>query len=83
MHAPDAEASEIIAKGENQNVAKPYVTVRAETSLWDVVARTRAEDASMAVVTSQDGPILEDGIRGVIMFIDVLDSFVVDMELFA
>ena len=50
--------------------------------LWDVVAKMRRNDASLALVTSKNGHFTAADVEGMITRKDVLDRFADDMELF-
>lgn len=54
------------------------VTVQEDESLWEVIAKMHAENASVALVESNDGP----GVKGVITRQSLIDALAGDMELF-
>ena len=59
-----------------------YVTVPEDASLSEVIAQMRATNASVAVVTSQDGQFTSAEAKGMITRKDILDTVADDMELF-
>ena len=83
MHpvSPEALAAFVAASGDGSR--EDYVTVPADASLWDVVAKMRANDASVALVTSKDGQFAAADVQGVITRKDILDTLADDMELFS
>ena len=54
-----------------------------DASLWDVIAKMRANNASVALVTSKDGQFGAADVQGVITRKDILDTLADDMELFS
>jgi CBS domain-containing protein len=60
-----------------------YITVLEDDSLWDVLAKMRAADASVALVKSKDGPSIGATVQGAITRKDILDTLADDMELFS
>jgi len=60
-----------------------YITVMEDDSLWDVLAKMRAADASVALVNSKDGQFPEHKVQGAITRKDILDTLADDMELFS
>ena len=58
------------------------VTVLAEDSLWDVVTKMRSSDASVALVTENDGHSAATDVKGIITRKDLIDALAEDMELF-
>jgi CIC family chloride channel protein len=82
MHpvSPEAAAGFVIANPDGS--PKEYVTVREVASVWDVVVKMRANDASAALVTSTDGEFAPADVIGVITRKDIMDALADDMELF-
>jgi CBS domain-containing protein len=78
--SPEALAELVAAR---DGAREDYVTVRGEASLWDVIAKMRANGASVALVTSKDGQFAAADVQGVIARKDILDTLADDMELFS
>jgi chloride channel protein, CIC family len=77
---PETLVAFIAASGEGSPGAS--VTVRDDDSLWDVVAKMRAQHASVALVTEKDGHFTAADVKGVITRKDLIDALAEDMELF-
>ncbi len=60
-----------------------YITVPEDDSLWDVLAKMHAADASVALVKSKDAPSTGAAVQGAITRKDILDTLADDMELFS
>lgn len=78
--SPEALAA-FVAASENGS-REDYVTVPGNASLWDVIAEMRANNASVALVTSKDGHFAADDVRGLITRKDILDTLADDADLF-
>jgi CIC family chloride channel protein len=62
--------------------SKDYITVATDTPLRVIIARMRARNALVALVTSKPGKLAASDVRGVITRQDVLDMLADDMELY-
>lgn len=82
MHPLSPEQLAGFMTANKDGASKEYVTVPETMSLWDVVAKMRAYDAAVALVTSADGQFSEADVKGVITRKDILDTLAEDMELF-
>jgi len=82
MHPVSPEELAGFMTANKDSAPKEYVTVPEAMSVWDVVARMRANDAAVALVTSADGQFAEADVKGVITRKDILDTMAADMELF-
>ncbi len=80
MHPASPEMLAAFAAGDG--ASEDYITVLEDDSLWDVLAKMRAADASVALVKSKDGQIADAGWQGAITRKDILNSLSDDMELF-
>ncbi len=81
MKPPSPEVLAAVAAANGDGARGGYVTVRETDSLRDVVAKMRAESASIALVISQDGRSTPTDVQ-VITRKDILDTLADDMELF-
>ena len=82
MHRVGPDASAALLQAAHDDARETYVTVPGTAPLWDVVAKMRQNDASLALVTSKDGHFTAADVEGMITRKDVLDRFADDMELF-
>jgi CIC family chloride channel protein len=76
-----AALAAFVAAGE-EGSREDYVTVPGDASLWDVIAKMRANNASVALVTSKDGQLAAADVRGLITRKDILDTLADDADLF-
>ena len=60
-----------------------YIAVSGDDSLWDVLAKMHATDASVAMVESKNGQSSGPSVNGAITRKDLLDALAEDMELFS
>jgi hypothetical protein len=60
-----------------------YIAVQEDDSLWDVLAKMRAGNASIALVESKDGKLTPGFVQGEITRKDILDTLADDMEIFS
>ena len=77
---PEALAALVTASGEGSPGTS--VTVLSDDSLWEVIAKMRSDDASVALVTEKDGHFTAAEVKGVITRKDLIDALADDMELF-
>jgi CIC family chloride channel protein len=83
MHPAKSEVLAAMLKGGGDGVPKDFVTVPGDASLWEVIARMHASDASVALVTSKGSPLGAADVQGMITRKDILDTLADDMELFS
>jgi len=83
MHRVSPEALAAFARAGGDGSREAYVMVPGEASLWDVVAKLRANGASVALVTSKDGQFAMADVKGMITRKDILDTLADDLELFS
>jgi CIC family chloride channel protein len=88
MHPVSQQAASAWADG--YGARNDYVVVSRDASLWEVIAKMRANDASVALVTSRDGrrPHMDRrlnaaDLQGTITRADIVDTLADGMELFA
>jgi CIC family chloride channel protein len=79
MHPLSPEVLAAVA-AEGDGARSPFTAVQEDDSLWDVLAKMRANDASVALVQSNDGHFT---LQGEITRKDILDTLADDMELFS
>jgi CIC family chloride channel protein len=77
---PETLAALVTASGEGSPGSS--AAVLSDDSLWDVVNKMRANNASVALVTEKDGHFTAADVKGVITRKDLIDALAVDMELF-
>jgi CIC family chloride channel protein len=77
---PDTLIALVAASGEGSPGSS--TTVLSEDSLWDVVNKMRANNASVALVTEKDGQFTAANVKGVITRKDLINALAEDMELF-
>ena len=73
--------SAIAADGDGSRAN--YIAVREDDSLWDVLAKMRAGNASIALVESKDGKLTPGLVQGEITRKDILETLADDMEIFS
>ena len=77
---PEALVALVTSSGEGSPGTS--VTVLSDDSLWEVIAKMRSDDASVALVTEKDGNFTAAEVKGVITRKDLIDALADDMELF-
>jgi chloride channel protein, CIC family len=82
MHPVSSEELARFTAANEDGSPKEYITVPEAMSVWDVVAKMRANNAAVALVTSTDGQLAQDDVKGLITRKDILDTLADDMELF-
>lgn len=82
MHPVSSEELARFTAANEDGSPKEYITVPEAMSVWDVVAKMRANNAEVALVTSTGGQGAPDDVKGVITRKDILDTIADDMELF-
>jgi chloride channel protein, CIC family len=82
MRRVGPDVATALLQAAHDGAKETYVTVSGTAPLWDVVAKMRRNDASLALVTSRNGHFTAADVEGMITRKDVLDRFADDMELF-
>ena len=82
MHPMDPQSSAALAAAGGDGTGEQYVMVPEDASLSEVIAQMRAHEASVAWVTSKNGPFTPAAVTGMITRKDILDTLADDMELF-
>jgi len=81
MHPVTAEAlANYMVTGDGPS--KQYIVVPEDASLWEVIAKMRSHDVSVALVASKHGTFDTAHLQGLITQKDILDALADDLELF-
>jgi CBS domain-containing protein len=83
MHPASPEMLAAYAAPDGDGSHRDFIVVTDHDSLWDVLAKMRAADASVALVASKDGESTPAVVQGAITRKDILDTLADDMELFS